>query len=173
MRSPRSKARLRQRNREGSLFIELAAAATCAFADDSAAAPVRAARDAFNRAIAEKNVEAIAGVLADDVILVSGTDSDIFTGRAAQVDLWRSNFEGKDRLVYVRTPECVSLSPLYPIATETGTWRGAPEKGGGDFVGGTYAAKWRFVENRWTLEAETFATMNCGGALCPKAEAQK
>lgn len=155
------------------MFIELAAAAICAFADDSTAAPIRAARDAFNLAIAEKDVEAIAEVLADDVILVTGTDSDIFAGRAAQVDLWRSDFERPERLIYVRTPECVLLSPLYPIATETGSWRGAPKKGGDDYVGGIYTAKWRFVENRWTIEAETFATMNCGGALCPKAEAQK
>ncbi len=155
------------------MLIELAAAALCASADDAAAARIRAARDAFNRAIADKNVEAIAGVLADDVILVTGTDSDIFNGRAAQVDLWRSDFERPERLIYVRSPECVSLSPLYPIAVETGAWHGAPEKGGADYVGGIYTAKWRNVENRWTLEAETFATMNCGGALCPKVEAQK
>lgn len=149
------------------MFMEIAAAALCAAAGDSAAAQIAAARDAFNRAIAEKDAEAIAGVLADRVLLVTGTDSEVVVGRAAQVDLWRTDFERPDRLVYVRTPECVSMSPLYPIAAETGAWRGAPEKGGDDHVGGIYAAKWRRVEDRWRLEAETFATMSCGGALCP------
>jgi ketosteroid isomerase-like protein len=148
----------------------LAAAIVCLTGSDPVAVAVREARDSFNRAIAQRDHEAIAGILDEDVILVTGTDSDLISGRAAQVEIWREDFKDDARLVYVRTPDCVSLSPILPIALETGAWRGAPQSGGDDHLGGGYVAKWRLVDDRWILEAEIFATMDCGGGLCPKPE---
>lgn len=146
----------------------LAAAIVCLAGSDPAAVAIREARDSFNRAIAQRDHEAISEILDEDVILVTGTDSDLISGRAAQVEIWRKDFENDARLVYVRTPDCVSLSPVSPVALETGAWRGAPQAGGGDHLGGSYVAKWRLTGHRWMLEAEIFATMDCGGRLCPE-----
>jgi hypothetical protein len=150
------------------MLIAMAAAMVCLTGTDPAAVAVREARDSFNRAIAQRDHEAIAGILAEDVILVTGSDSELVRGRATQVEIWREDFKDDLRLVYVRKPDCVYLSPLLPIALETGTWRGAPQERGDDHVGGSYVAKWRLIGHRWMLEAEIFATMDCGGRLCPE-----
>ncbi len=151
----------------------LVAAAVCAGANDAAADPVRMARADFNRAIAAGDLETVRSILAGNAFLISGTDSIQFSGREAQVDLWREDFAKDDRLLYVRSPDCVTLSDLYPIAMETGDWRGAPAANEENFVGGRYAAKWREVDGRWLIESETYLTTRCGGALCPAAAGTK
>ena len=129
---------------------------------------LRAQRATFNDAIVEKNVAAIESVLAEEVVLITGTDSDQFLGRAEQLELWRRDFESPDRLVYVRTPECIELSGRFPIALERGHWRGA-QADGADFAAGHYTAKWRHYGNAWQLEAEIFMTDLCSASICPEA----
>ncbi|MBI1391272.1 MAG: hypothetical protein GC152_00895 [Alphaproteobacteria bacterium] len=82
---------------------------------------MRAARESFNLAIAGRDLDGIAAVLSDDVILVSGTDSDRVVGRGAQLEIWREDFESANRLIYRRTPLCIVASTLRPIAMEQGT----------------------------------------------------
>jgi len=149
------------------MFTEMLAIAACAAVDDAVAQSVREVRASFNRAIAEKNIDTISRVLTDNVVLVTGTDSTQFLGREAQLTIWSEDFSKDDRLVYERKTDCVTPSPIYPIAIETGAWRGAPEGDAGDFVSGLYTAKWRLADGEWRLEAETFMTTGCGGALCP------
>lgn len=136
-------------------------------AEAEAAAPIVEQRQAFNAAIRDADLAAIEAVLAPDVVLVTGTDSDLFQGREAQLAVWRSDFEKRadDRMVYVRTPECVERSDLAPIALEHGHWRG--EGPAGTFAVGRYTAKWR-REGEWRIEAEVFMTTACGGAGCPQ-----
>lgn len=131
---------------------------------------VRAQRAAFNAAIAAEDLETIAAVLHENVLLVTGTASEVFSGRAAQVALWRDDFAAGERAVYVRTPECVRVSAEFPVALESGRWRGEWEGDPGRFAAGAYAAKWRRVDGAWLLEAELFATEACGGDFCPAAE---
>jgi ketosteroid isomerase-like protein len=137
---------------------------------------VRAQRVAFNEAIARKDIEAVAAALHDNIILVTGTASEVFTGRAAQVSLWQKDFADPGRAVYVRTTDCVRVSEVFPVALETGRWRGVRE-GQADssadrsFAAGVYAAKWRRVDGTWLLESEIFATESCGGAFCPVEDA--
>lgn len=150
------------------MLIEMLAIAACAAASDAAARSIVEARAAFNSAIAEAEIEPIADVLGDAALLISGTDSDQFIGSAAQLDIWREDFRDEKRLIYARRTACVTLSPLYPIAMEEGVWRGAPEGNDADFVGGVYVAKWRLIDDAWRIEAETFMTTECGGALCPQ-----
>lgn len=133
---------------------------------------VRAQRAAFNEAIAEKDIEAVAATMHESIILVTGTASEVFMGREAQVSLWQKDFENPRRAVYVRTTDCVRVSEIFPVALETGRWRGeregqADEPGAKSFAAGTYAAKWRLVDGTWLLEAEIFATEACGGDFCP------
>ena len=125
-------------------------------------------RELFNRAIVDKDIKAIESVLHEDVILITGTDSDVYTGMEAQLAIWSGDFSRPGRAVYVRTPMCVRVSPVYPVALEYGTWRGEQQNDTGSFAAGSYAAKWRMVGGHWQLESEIFATENCGGGFCPE-----
>ncbi len=111
----------------------------------------------------------IADVLADDVVLVTGTDSVVFAGREAQLATWRDDFVDVRRAVYVRTPDCIRVFSVTPIALEYGRWRGEREVARENFAIGRYTAKWRRIDGAWRLEAEVFATEACAGDFCPDA----
>ena len=130
------------------------------------AAAVRSQRQAFNQAIADQDDEVIAAVLAEDVILVTGTDSDLFDDRDAQVAIWKDDFLLDDRAIYVRTTKCVRVSGVYPVALELGAWRGERIDDAASVAAGSYSAKWRKVEGQWLLEAEIFSTETCSGSFC-------
>lgn len=142
----------------------------CLERDDPVHVAVTTAREAFNKAIVEGQPEGVAEALAEDVLLVTGTDSDVYRGREAQVDIWAEDFKDPDRIVYIRTPNCLSASSLYPIAMEFGTWRGAVPGDDANTLTGRYSAKWREAQDQWRLEVETFITLGCTGALCPEGE---
>ena len=131
---------------------------------------IRAQRTAFNRAIAAGDVAAIAAVLADQVQMITGSDSIHVAGKQAHLDRWADGFKDPNRLLYVRTPDKVTISPLLPIALETGHWRGAPAARPDDWIGGDYTAKWRRIDGVWRVEVETYVTMRCGGSGCPQSK---
>ncbi|MGK7296155.1 MAG: nuclear transport factor 2 family protein [Candidatus Wenzhouxiangella sp. M2_3B_020] len=123
-------------------------------------------RATFNDAIRDADLAAIGNVLAADVVLVAGTHSDRFLDRSSQLEIWRDDFgNGPDRFVYVRTPSCIRLSSIGPMAMERGRWRG--EDPSGNSASGTYSAKWRRIDDQWRLETETFMTEQCDGTGCP------
>ena len=104
------------------------------------------------------------------MLLLTGTDSDLYMGAGAQLALWRDDFSREDRAVFKRTSRCIRVSPVAPVALEYGAWRGDTVNQPGDFAAGSYAAKWRLMNGRWLLESEIFATEACGGGFCPAAE---
>ncbi|QJU56514.1 nuclear transport factor 2 family protein [Sphingomonas sp. AP4-R1] len=120
---------------------------------------IRAARAGFNRALAEADLGAIGPLLAPDVVLVTGTDSAVISGRKAQLQAWKREFADAARTVYTRTPEAVVVATDHPIAFEQGRWAGIPAAGGEPLATGTYAAKWRWMAGRWVIEAELFVTI--------------
>lgn len=120
---------------------------------------IRTRRAAFNRAIAEGDAAAIGAILARDCIMVTGTDSAVIAGRNAQVKVWQREFAAPNRLVYVRTPGTITVSPVDPIALEQGEWQGADKAGGALAASGVYTAKWREVGGQWVIEAEIFVTL--------------
>jgi hypothetical protein len=70
---------------------------------------------------------------------------------------------------------CVRVSEAFPVALESGHWRGerqgqADASGAKSFAAGSYAAKWRRVDGTWLLEAELFSTEDCGGDFCPRVD---
>lgn len=116
-------------------------------------------RDLFNKAIENADVDAIAALLSESVILVTGSDSVLFTGKQAQLDIWQSDFDkGDERDIYLRTTQCVTLSSLGTMAMEYGQWEGI--RGDNLLYSGSYSAKWRFngASQSWLLEAEIFMT---------------
>lgn len=120
---------------------------------------IRSARAAFNRAIAERNAEAIGPILARDCVMLTGTDSAVITGRMAQVKVWRREFAAPAPALYVRTTDSVTVSPVEPIAMETGTWQGKDSETGAITSSGIYSAKWRELQGVWQIEAEIFVTL--------------
>lgn len=120
---------------------------------------IRMARAAFNRALADADLKAIEPILARDVILVTGTDSAVIAGRKAQMMAWKREFAAPERLVYIRTPDSVTVSPVEPIAMELGHWQGASASTGAVAASGRYSAKWRKSGDRWAIIAEIFVTL--------------
>jgi ketosteroid isomerase-like protein len=119
---------------------------------------IRIGRATFNRAIVDADLNAIAPVLAADVVLVAGTDSAVIAGRKAQLATWKREFASRDRAVYVRTPHEIIVSPIHPIAFEHGEWRGLAAVGGVQVGSGPYTAKWRQIGEDWVIEAELYLT---------------
>ncbi|WP_380872243.1 DUF4440 domain-containing protein [Sphingomonas sp. DBB INV C78] len=125
---------------------------------------IRARRAAFNRAIAEGDTAVIGPILARDCVMVTGTDSAVIAGRNAQLKVWQREFAAPkagsgSRLVYVRTPGTITVSPVEPIALEQGEWQGSEQAGGPPAASGLYSAKWREQGGQWVIEAEIFVTL--------------
>lgn len=120
---------------------------------------IRLRRAAFNRALAETDVDAIAPILAQDAILVTGTDSAVIAGRKAQLLTWKREFAAPTRTIYTRTPETILASPVEPIALEHGHWQGIAATTGQPLASGAYTAKWRLIGADWVIEAEIYLTL--------------
>lgn len=125
----------------------------------SADLSIRMRRAAFNRALEDADLDAIAPVLAPGAILVTGTDSAVLSGRKAQLQAWKREFASKDRTIYVRTPDVVTASEVEPIAFEQGRWTGTAAVSGLPLATGIYTAKWRQIGDAWVIEAELFLTL--------------
>lgn len=120
---------------------------------------IRVRRAAFNLALAEANLAAIGPILAQNVVLVTGTDSAVIAGRKAQLQAWKAEFGARPRIVYLRTPSTIIASSVEAIALEHGTWRGTSSLTGEALASGDYSAKWRKVGEEWVIEAEIFVTL--------------
>lgn len=125
----------------------------------SAELAIRARRAAFNRAIAERDAGAIGPILARDCVMVTGTDSAVIAGRMAQVKIWRREFAAPSPALYLRSCDSIAISPVEPIALESGTWQGSDSATGAVTSHGIYTAKWREERGEWVIEAEVFVTM--------------
>ncbi len=151
-------------------FVYLAAALAAAPAPSAPPAEqqIRAQRQAFNAALSRGDLPAIATFLSENVQIVTGNSSLVFSGRAAQIGMWWEDQQEVERVVYVRTPDRIELSPTGPMAMETGHWRGVNVKSASDWASGSYSAKWRRIDKRWLIESEIYMTTACGGSRCPK-----
>lgn len=118
---------------------------------------IRMARATFNRALAEADLNVIGPLLAMNVVMVTGTDSAVISGRKAQLMAWKREFSARERMIYTRTPERIIVSPAEPIAIEHGHWQGAVD--GVVQASGDYSAKWRDIGGDWVIEAEIYLTL--------------
>ena len=135
---------------------------------DQADRQIRAQRSAFNHAIAKGDLAAIGAVLADNAQIVTGADSLIFNGKADELRLWTEDLAAPSRGIYVRTPDRITLSPIAPMAMESGQWRGVDSKSTNAWASGIYFAKWRRFGPTWKVESETYMTTACAGHLCSR-----
>ena len=120
---------------------------------------IRLRRAAFNRALAEADLDAIGPILAPTALLVAGTDSAILNGRKAQIAAWRQEFAVAERTLYTRTPETIQASAVAPVAFEHGRWQGVSAATALPLASGIYTAKWRKSGAEWVIEAEIYLTL--------------
>src|SRR3546814_17125786 len=59
-------------------------------------------------------------LLGRDVVMVTGSDSAVVSGRNAQIKAWRREFDSPARAVYTRKPVRVAISRVEPVALEQG-----------------------------------------------------
>jgi hypothetical protein len=128
-------------------------------ANSSAELAIRTRRAAFNRAIADGDLAAISPLLGRDVVMVTGSDSAVVSGRNTQLKVWKREFASPARAVYTRTPDRVVVSGVEPIALEYGQWQGIEDRSGKSLGSGSYTAKWREVLGEWVIVAEIYVTL--------------
>ena len=129
---------------------------------------IRAAREAFNHAIAEKDAKRIRPLLAASYHLVTGR-SDQFHGADEEEIRWADLFKNDPTAVYRRTPREITTNDSWGIAEELGNWQGEYSINGNLVrASGVYAAKWqRTSHGNWVLQAEVFTTIHFDEACIP------
>lgn len=137
---------------------------------------IRAAREAFNRAIAEKDAKRIRPLLATSYHLITGR-SDQFHGADEEEIRWAQLFQQDPTAVYRRTTREITTNDSWGIAEELGNWQGEyslRQAQGGAITGelvrasGVYTAKWQRTQNgNWVLQAEIFTTIKYDEACIP------
>ncbi len=134
---------------------------------------IRAARERFNVAIAEQDVETIRSLLAPSYHIVTGR-SEQSHGAEEEAKRWTERFRGDPTTFYRRTPRDVTINEDWGLAEELGNWKGNYTVNGTlVHVSGVYAAKWQCtVDNEWVLQAELFTTITCTGpeGSCPRPD---
>jgi ketosteroid isomerase-like protein len=127
-------------------------------------AAIKEARLRQNTAIADHRVDEIASYWTDDVTICRGLGIQL-AGKAA----YRKLFEEDDpnspeQIVYERVPTAIDVATAWPLAFETGTWKGHRGKAGGPVViQGRYSAQWVQRAGRWLIRSEVFVALAGSG----------
>lgn len=125
---------------------------------------VRAARERFNKAIADRDIDTIHSLLAPSYHIVTGR-SEQSHGADQEARRWRDRFRTDPTVMYRRTPREVTINEDWGLAEELGNWRGTyTAEGVLVHASGVYAAKWQRAEDgEWMIQAELFTTITCTG----------
>ena len=126
----------------------------------SADAEIRAAREAINRAIAERQTPAIAAYLMPTYHVVTAR-SQHRDGRDASAKSWADLFARDPLAVHGRVPDEIHVNEGWGMAQEHGRWTASISTAEGKLeLAGVYAAKWHCTSEGWRLEAEIFTPMS-------------
>ena len=125
---------------------------------------IRAARERFNVAIVDKNIETIRTLLAPTYHIVTGRSAQNH-GADEEAARWAEVFHTDPTAVYRRTPREITINEEWGVAEELGNWQGSyTAEETLVHASGVYAAKWqRAVNGEWVLQAEVFTTLTCTG----------
>ncbi|HEX7939364.1 MAG TPA: nuclear transport factor 2 family protein, partial [Gemmatimonadaceae bacterium] len=142
-------------------LIPILAVALCVLGRQSAgqaaddASQIRAARATSNKAIAAHDTLALSSVFLPDYISISSTNAES-VGRDAARSRYAQLFKARPDVVFVRTADSIAVNREWDQAAELGHWTGRwTQPDGVTRVGGSYFAKWRKVNGRWMLLAES------------------
>ncbi len=127
---------------------------------------IREARASQNASLAEGDYDRAARVWTDDVTMRRGL-GDAVTGKVAYRALLQPVGRADSMLVYVRETTEVETSTTWPLAFETGVWRGhLGSARGANVIGGRYSAQWVKRDGKWLIRSETFVALTCAGVGC-------
>lgn len=125
---------------------------------------IRAERSQQNAAIVAGKVDDIVSYWTDDVTICRGLGIQM-AGKAAYRTLFESAGPSKSKVIYQREPSEIQVSPNWPLAFETGTWRGHLGAIDGPVViSGRYSAQWVKRDGRWLIRSEVFVAIDGAGA---------
>jgi ketosteroid isomerase-like protein len=130
---------------------------------------IRAARAFSNLAIARHDLDAIASVWMDDV-LVLGSTSVQLAGAEANRRFYAAQFARRSDTSWVRTPSAVSTLSAWRVGLEEGDWSGRwTEPDGPIELRGRYMAQWVQTARGWRIQGELYVPTACaGGAYCER-----
>lgn len=125
---------------------------------------IREARERFNTAIADRDVEVIRSLLAPEYHIVTGR-SEQSHGADEEARRWTARFRDDPTVIYRRTPRDVTVNEDWGLAEELGNWKGTyTTEDVLVHTSGVYAAKWQRAEDgEWVIQAEVFTTITCTG----------
>jgi ketosteroid isomerase-like protein len=144
------------------LFATVAAADLPANASDTAL--IKQARLQQNAAIAIHDMDAITSYWTDDVTICRGLGFQL-TGK----DAYRKLFEqddptSRDVIIYERITTGIDTSSTWPLAFETGVWKGHLGNAHGPAViEGRYSAQWVKRGSKWLIRSEVFVALSGSG----------
>lgn len=129
---------------------------------------IRATRERFNIAIANKDAESICNLLAPNYHIVTGRSAQNH-GADEESKRWASLFRDDPTAIYKRTPREITVNEDWGIAEELGNWEGSYTAEGTSIrASGVYAAKWQRNESgEWRVQVEVFTTLTCEGNCDP------
>jgi ketosteroid isomerase-like protein len=129
---------------------------------------IRAVREKFNAAIADKDSASIRGLLAPNYHIVTGRSAQNH-GADEEAKRWADLFRDDPTAIYRRTPREITINEGWGIAEELGNWQGSyTARGTLTTASGVYTAKWqRSTNNQWLVQVEVFTTLHCDGACDP------
>ena len=127
---------------------------------------IRAARERFNLAITNKDVEIIRTLLAPTYHIVTGRSAQNH-GADEETARWAEVFRADPTTIYRRTPREITINEDWGLAEELGNWQGNYTADGTLIhASGVYSAKWQRAEDgEWVLQVEVFTTLTCTGPV--------
>ena len=120
---------------------------------------ILAARERVNRAIAERDLDAIAAHLLPSYHVVTARSMHR-NGRESSTLSWSELFARDPNAKHSRTPSEIHVNEGWGMAQEHGHWTATIAAAQGVLeVTGVYAAKWHFADGEWRLDAEIFTPL--------------
>ncbi len=128
---------------------------------------IKRARLEQNAAIARHDLDAIASYWTDDVTICRGLGVQV-AGKTNYRKLFEEDDpKAKDVIIYERIPTAIEESASWPLAFETGMWKGhLGSARGAVVIRGRYSAQWVKRANRWLIRSEVFVALSCAGIGC-------
>ncbi len=125
---------------------------------------IKAARAAYNAAIAARDVAGVRAALGEGYVGIAGTGGEAIIGADAMADYFARAFRTTGFLGFVRTPDAVTVAVPAQRAMERGRWSGGSLSGR---MSGEYLAVWVPTPAGWKLRSETFVTLANGAPVQP------
>ena len=125
---------------------------------------IKAERLQQNAAIAAYKIDDVAAFWTDEVTICRGLGTQL-AGKAAYRKLFESDAPSPSQVVYQREPDAIAVSSHWPLAFETGVWRGhLGSATGPTVISGRYSAQWVKRDGRWLIRSELFVALDAAGA---------